>query len=241
MTVDRAPLTVPPTRCASSCTVSGEEPIRSGAACGEPVGRVILCTRGGRLEACVDMRGSRPARAPHLCITDTHWSSSALSTEKTDEPRHHCADPRLRVTPRSWEHWKAHYEQQGYRVRPGLPRFRGRGRGSECRPDPVSWPTVPAVIDHLTNVIGGLERPPILMGHSAAGDSPSSCWIAAYGAVGVRFHSAPTEGVPVVPLSQLKSTFPGRRGWFGARRLPASPSSNGATRSPTPSPRSSSR
>jgi hypothetical protein len=28
---------------------------------------------------------------------------------------------------------------------------------------------VPAVIDHLTDVIGGLERPPILMGHSARG------------------------------------------------------------------------
>ena len=29
-----------------------------------------------------------------------------------------------------------------------------------------------------------------------------------YGAVGVVLDSAPTEGVPVVPLSQLKSTFP---------------------------------
>jgi hypothetical protein len=29
-----------------------------------------------------------------------------------------------------------------------------------------------------------------------------------YGAVGLAINSAPTEGVPVVPLSQLKSTFP---------------------------------
>jgi hypothetical protein len=29
-----------------------------------------------------------------------------------------------------------------------------------------------------------------------------------YGAVGVAINSAPTEGVPVVPLSQLKSFFP---------------------------------
>jgi hypothetical protein len=29
-----------------------------------------------------------------------------------------------------------------------------------------------------------------------------------YGAVGVAINSAPTEGVPVVPLSQIKSTFP---------------------------------
>ena len=57
-----------------------------------------------------------------------------------------------------------------------------------------------------------------------------------YGAVGVAINSAPTEGVRVVPLSQLKSTFagaqepgqpaPGRR---------VSPPSSGTTRSPTPS------
>jgi len=29
------------------------------------------------------------------------------------------------VTPRSWEHWKAHYEQQGYRV---LSRYSVRAR-----------------------------------------------------------------------------------------------------------------
>jgi hypothetical protein len=47
-------------------------------------------------------------------------------------------------------------------------------------PTPIENLTVPAVIDHLTDVIGGLERPPILMGHSAGRTfTQGSCWIAA--------------------------------------------------------------
>ena len=60
-------------------------------------------------------------------------------------------------------------------------------------------------------MIGGLERPPILMGHSAGGVFTQLMLDRGYGAVGVAINSAPTEGVPVVPLSQLKSTFPALR------------------------------
>jgi pimeloyl-ACP methyl ester carboxylesterase len=39
------------------------------------------------------------------------------------------------VTPRSWEHWKAHYEQQGYRVVTGSPTSAGReDRSIDTRP-----------------------------------------------------------------------------------------------------------
>ena len=57
-------------------------------------------------------------------------------------------------------------------------------------------------------VIGRLERPPILMGHSAGGVFTQLMLDRGYGAVGVAINSAPTEGVHVVLLSQLKSTFP---------------------------------
>ena len=40
------------------------------------------------------------------------------------------------VTPRSWEHWIAHYEARGlHGARAGLPGLRGGGRGAQRRPD----------------------------------------------------------------------------------------------------------
>jgi hypothetical protein len=113
------------------------------------------------------------------------------------------------VTPRSWENWKPYYEQRGYRVlTPACPGFEVEVDALNADPTPIEKLSVPAVIDHLTEVIGGLERPPILMSHSAGGTFTQLMLDRGYGAVGVTMNSAPTEGVPVVPLSQLKSTFP---------------------------------
>ena len=53
---------------------------------------------------------------------------------------------------------------------------------------------MPAAIDHLTNVIGGLERPPILMVHSAGGVFTQLMLDRGYGAVGVVLDSAPHRG-----------------------------------------------
>ncbi len=61
-------------------------------------------------------------------------------------------------------------------------------------------------------MIGGLERPPILIGHSAGGVFTQLMLDRGYGAVGVVLDSAPTEGEPVAELSLLKSTFPVLRG-----------------------------
>jgi pimeloyl-ACP methyl ester carboxylesterase len=113
------------------------------------------------------------------------------------------------VTPRSWEDWKAHYEAKGYRVlTPAYPGFEVEVEALRADPTPIENLTVPAVIAHLEDVIGGLGKPPILMGHSAGGVFTQLMLDRGYGAVGVVIDSAPTEGVPVVPLSQLKSTFP---------------------------------
>jgi esterase/lipase len=46
------------------------------------------------------------------------------STERTDEPDTIVLIHGFWVTPRRWENWKAHYEQQGYRVlTPAYPGF----------------------------------------------------------------------------------------------------------------------
>ena len=75
-------------------------------------------------------------------------------------------------------------------------------------PTPIEALTVPAIIEHLEVVVGELDTPPILIGHSAGGAFMQLLLDHGFGAAGVAINSAPTEGVRVVPLSQIKATFP---------------------------------
>jgi pimeloyl-ACP methyl ester carboxylesterase len=113
------------------------------------------------------------------------------------------------VTPRSWEEWIAHYEKAGYRVvAPTYPGFEVEVEALNADPAPIETVTVPAIIEHLEDVIGGLDSPPIIMGHSAGGAFTQILLDHGFGAVGVAINSAPTEGVAVVPLSQVRASFP---------------------------------
>jgi pimeloyl-ACP methyl ester carboxylesterase len=113
------------------------------------------------------------------------------------------------VTPRSWEDWITHYERRGYRVMaPAYPGFEVEVEALNADPSPIESLTVPAIIEHLEAVVGELDSPPIIMGHSAGGVFTQILLDHGFGAVGVAINSAPTEGVKVVPLSQIRSTFP---------------------------------
>jgi pimeloyl-ACP methyl ester carboxylesterase len=113
------------------------------------------------------------------------------------------------VTPRSWEHWIEHYERAGYRVlAPAYPGFDVEVEALNADPSPIETLTVPAVVEHLEAVVGELESPPILIGHSAGGTFVQILLDHGFGAAGVAINSAPTEGVRATPLSQIKATFP---------------------------------
>jgi pimeloyl-ACP methyl ester carboxylesterase len=113
------------------------------------------------------------------------------------------------VTPRSWEDWIARYEQAGYKVvAPAYPGFEVEVEALNADPSPIEALTVPAIIGHLEEVVGGLDAPPILIGHSAGGAFTQILLDHGFGAAGVAINSAPTEGVRVVPAKQLKATFP---------------------------------
>jgi pimeloyl-ACP methyl ester carboxylesterase len=113
------------------------------------------------------------------------------------------------VTPRSWENWINHYETRGYRVlAPAYPGFEVEVEALNRDPAPIEAVTVPQIIEHLEAIVGELDSPPILIGHSAGGVFTQILLDHGFGAAGVAINSAPTEGVKVVPLSQIKSTFP---------------------------------
>ena len=113
------------------------------------------------------------------------------------------------VTPRSWENWITHYEAKGYRVlAPGYPGFEVEVEALSADPQIIVDVTVPAIIEQIEAVIRELDKPPIIIGHSAGGAFTQVLLDHGFGAAGVALNSAPTEGVRVVPLSQVKSTFP---------------------------------
>jgi len=113
------------------------------------------------------------------------------------------------VTPRSWEHWKTHYENKGYTVlAPAYPGFEVEVEALNADPTPIEEVTVPQIVGRLEEIVGGLDKPPILIGHSAGGVFTQVLLDHGFGVAGVAINSAPTEGVQVIPLSQLRSTFP---------------------------------
>jgi pimeloyl-ACP methyl ester carboxylesterase len=113
------------------------------------------------------------------------------------------------VTPRSWERWKQHYEAKGYTVlTPAYPGFDVEVEALRADPTPIEQLEVQEIIDMLETLISKLDRPPVIMGHSAGGVFTQILLDHGFGAAGVAICSAPTEGVKVVPLSQVKSSFP---------------------------------
>ena len=112
------------------------------------------------------------------------------------------------VTPRSWEHWIAHYEAKGFTVlAPAYPGFDVEVEALRADSTPIEEVRLPGIVENFETIIRGLESPPILIGHSAGGAITQILLDHGVGAAGVAINSAPTEGVKLIPLSQAKSTF----------------------------------
>ncbi len=114
------------------------------------------------------------------------------------------------VTPRSWEHWKARYEARGFRVlTPAYPGFEVEVEALNADPAPIESVTVPQIIESLETLVGGLDTP--AHPHGPLGRRrvhPDPARPRLRRRCGVAINSAPTEGVQVIPISQLRATFP---------------------------------
>src|SRR5262249_25519765 len=97
------------------------------------------------------------------------------------------------VTPRSWDHWIAHYEAKGFRaLAPASPGFEVEVEALNAAPSPIQAVTVPAIIGTFEDAIRGLDSPPIIIGHSAGGCFTQILLDHGFGAAGVAINSAPT-------------------------------------------------
>ncbi|MFD9499926.1 alpha/beta hydrolase [Streptomyces sp. NPDC060035] len=75
-------------------------------------------------------------------------------------------------------------------------------------PTPIEEVAVAQIVESLEALVRDLDKPPILVGHSAGGVFVQLLLDHGLGAAGVAINSAPTEGVAVVPLTQIKAAFP---------------------------------
>jgi pimeloyl-ACP methyl ester carboxylesterase len=118
----------------------------------------------------------------------------------------------LWMTPLAWEHWVSRYQARGFTVlTPGYPGIEpGTAGVAALREDPsvLAHVGVREVMDHLTEVIEGLESAPIIMGHSFGGTFAQLLVGNGLGVAGVSLDGAGVKGVKAMPFSEIKSTFP---------------------------------
>ena len=115
----------------------------------------------------------------------------------------------LWMTPLSWEGWAKRYTERGYRVlAPAWPGMEGEIDQLRRDPSRLADLSVSRIVDHYERIIEGLDRPPILMGHSFGGLFVQILLDRGLGAAGVAIASAPAKGVLLLPFSTLKVSFP---------------------------------
>src|SRR3712207_9309836 len=75
-------------------------------------------------------------------------------------------------------------------------------------PSPIEALTIPGVVEHLESIVGELENPPIIMGHSAGGLFTQILLDHGYGAAGGVIDTPPPEGGKGNPLAHNPARFP---------------------------------
>ncbi len=111
----------------------------------------------------------------------------------------------LWLTPLSWEKWIDHYKSKGYNVlAPAWPGMEGDIEQVRSNTKPYENLGITEIADHYEQIIRGLDKPPIIMGHSFGGLITQVLLDRGLGAAGVGISPAPIKGILVLPFSALK-------------------------------------
>jgi alpha-beta hydrolase superfamily lysophospholipase len=115
----------------------------------------------------------------------------------------------LWMTPLSWEHWVERYSSRGYKVlAPAWPGMDGDIEQLRADPSAIEHLAIEEIVDHYEAIVGGLDAPPIIMGHSFGGAFTEILLDRGLGAAGVAIDAAAVKGITKLPFSTLKSGFP---------------------------------
>src|SRR3954452_3984914 len=118
----------------------------------------------------------------------------------------------LWLTPRSWEGWKARFEQRGHEVlAPAWPRMEREVEALRRDPSILNGLGLAEVVDHYDRIIRGLGKPPVIMGHSTGGLVAELLLDRGLGAAGVGLSPAPVKALLRLPPALLRTVCPGLR------------------------------
>lgn len=115
----------------------------------------------------------------------------------------------LWLLPTSWAAWRAFFEERGFAtVAPDWPDDAATVEEAREHPERFAKKSVGQVADHIEEVIRGLDRKPVIIGHSFGGLLTQILAGRGLGVAAVAIDPAPSRGVLPLPFSSLKGAFP---------------------------------
>jgi pimeloyl-ACP methyl ester carboxylesterase len=125
----------------------------------------------------------------------------------------------LWMTSRSWEFWADRYRDRGHTViAAGWPGMDADVDALRRNSAMIAEQTIANIVDHYATIIRGLDRPPIIIGHSFGGAFTQVLLDQGLGAAGVAVDSAAVKGVTKLPFSTLRTGWPILRNPANRRR-----------------------
>jgi pimeloyl-ACP methyl ester carboxylesterase len=115
----------------------------------------------------------------------------------------------LWLLPSSWRAWRDLAEERGYAtLAPGWPDDPATVREARANPSAFAGKSVGAITDHYAEVIRGLHRKPVVMGHSFGGLITQKLAGMGLAVAAVAIDPAPFRGVLPLPVSALRASAP---------------------------------
>ena len=109
----------------------------------------------------------------------------------------------------SWGPWIDLFKQAGYEpTAPGWPHEPRTVAAAREDPDAVAGIGIDEATEHFASVIGQLDAPPVLVGHSFGGLLAEKLLGEGLAAAAVAIDPAQIKGVLPLPLAQLRAGFP---------------------------------
>ena len=113
------------------------------------------------------------------------------------------------LSARSWENYADYFGKRGFAVTaPEWPRKVGDVEEMRETAEGSAGLGVQEIVDHYAELIGGLEQPPVLIGHSYGGLFVELLLDRGVGRAGVAMSPAPAKGILKLPFSTLKAGAP---------------------------------